>query len=65
MIKYPHIKVKLVGNDGNAFMVLGLVKKAMHKAKLSEKEIDDYIAEAASDDYDHLLRVTMQTVNVC
>jgi hypothetical protein len=27
--KYPHVKVKLVGRDGNAFAILARVTKAM------------------------------------
>lgn len=37
-VKYPNIKVKLVGNNGNAYAILGNVRKALkqnnvHKMK--------------------------------
>ena len=58
------VTVKLVGNDGNAFSVLGSVRKAMRKGGVSQEVIDDYLSEAMSGDYNHLLRVTMNYVNV-
>lgn len=63
-IKYPHIKVKLVGENGNAFMILGLTKRAMKSAKLTQEQIDEYMNEAMSGDYDHLLQTTMKYVKV-
>ncbi len=63
-VKYPDITVQLTGQDGNAFMVLALVEKAMRKAGLSKEEIDEYRKEAMAGDYDNLLVVSMQTVNV-
>ena len=64
MPKYPQIKVKLVGQDGNAFLIMGLVQQAMRKAKLTKEQIDEYLKEAMSGDYDNLLFVTQQYVNV-
>ena len=58
-IKYPHIKVKLVGEDGNAFAILGRCQQAMKRAKCSKEQIDEFIKKATSSDYDHLLRTCM------
>lgn len=63
-VKYPNVTVRLIGEDGNAFAILGAVKRQMRRAKISQEEIDAYVAEATSGDYNHLLRVTMNTVNV-
>jgi hypothetical protein len=63
-IKFPHVYVTLVGEDGNAFAILGRVKKAMERAGVSKEDVEAYLAEAKSGNYDNLLRVTMQTVNV-
>jgi nucleoside diphosphate kinase len=54
-IKFPHVKVKLVGENGNAFMVLGLCVRAAKKAGLTKEQIDEFQKEATSGDYDHLL----------
>lgn len=62
--KYPHIEVQLVGADGNAFAVLGLVKRALKQAGVPKAEIDAFFDQAIAGDYQNLLRVVMQTVNV-
>ena len=54
-------QVKLVGEDGNAFFILGRVQHAMKKAGWTEQEIREFIKEATAGDYDHLLRTVMTT----
>ncbi len=56
--------VKLVGEDGNAFSIMGRVKKALIQAGADKEYIDKYLKEATSGDYDHLLVVSMEYVNV-
>lgn len=63
-IKYPHIKVKLTGRDGNAFAVMGAVTLALRRAHVSDAEIDAYVTESTDGDYDHLLQTAMRWVNV-
>jgi 3-oxoacyl-[acyl-carrier-protein] synthase III len=63
MPKYD-VKVQLSGNDGNAFSVMGAVKQALKKAGASKEEIDQYITDSMSGDYDNLLRVAMDWVKV-
>ena len=63
-VKFPNVTVTLVGEDGNAFAILGAVKTAMRKGGCSKADIDTYMEEAMGGDYDHLLQVTMKTVNV-
>ncbi len=58
------IEVELLGNDGNAFAVMGAVKKALRRNGVSSEEQAEYMAEAMSGDYDHLLQVTMEWVDV-
>lgn len=58
------VKVKLVGIDGNAFAVMGLVLRTMRQAGVSEDVRSAYQKEAMSGDYDNLLRVTMDYVEV-
>lgn len=62
MVKYPHVSVKLVGEDGNAFAILGRVTKAMRKAQVDQTEIKAFQNEATSGDYDHLLATVMRWV---
>jgi hypothetical protein len=62
----PEIKptVKLVGHDGNAFSIMGRVKQALTRAGADKEYIDQYLSEATSGDYDHLLAITMGYVDV-
>ncbi|HMV57027.1 MAG TPA: hypothetical protein PKD38_07450 [Nitrospira sp.] len=64
LIKHPEVVVKLVGESGNAFAILGTVKRALRKAKVSEAEIDEFYREATSGDYDNLLRTCAQWVTL-
>ena len=65
-MKGPQTKptVKLIGQDGNAFSVMGLVKKALKHAGADKEYIDKYLNAAKSGDYDYLLAVSMEYVNV-
>lgn len=69
--KFPDIDVQLTGNDGNAFAILGNVSGALRRAKddegkslVSKKEIDEFIKDATSGDYNHVLQTCMKWVNV-
>ena len=64
MPKYPEIEVELVGQDGNAFAIMGAVQKALRKAEVSKDEIDLYLKESMSGDYDNLLRTATEWVSV-
>ena len=56
--------VKLVGEDGNAFVIMGKVCKALKRAGFPQKVINEYQEKAMSGNYDNLLRVTMEYVEV-
>lgn len=62
--KYPNITVQLSNEDGNAFAILGRVKRALQRAGIASDEQQQYIAEATSGNYDHLLATTTLWVNV-
>jgi len=62
--KYPEIEVELVGQAGNAFAILGAVNKAMRRAGVTQVEIDEFMTEATSGDYDNLLQTCMKWVTV-
>lgn len=63
-VKYPEIEVQLSGNDGNAFAIMGAVQKALRRAEIPQHEIEQYLNQSMSGDYDNLLRVAMNWVNV-
>jgi len=64
IIKHPKVKVQLTGTDGNAFAVLGAVRKAMRRAGVPAAEIDQFTKEASSGDYNNLLATAMRWVDV-
>lgn len=63
-VKFPQIKVKLIGKNGNAFAILGAVSQELRKAGVTKEEQDRYMDEAMNGDYNHLLQTTMKWVNV-
>lgn len=62
--KYPNVEVQLTGQDGNAFFIIARVNKALKKAGVSKEEIDAFMEDAMSGDYDHVLQTVMKWVNV-
>lgn len=62
--KYPGIQVPLVGADGNAFAIIGAVRRVMRRAGISREEIRAFSREATSGNYDNLLRTCMRWVTV-
>ena len=66
-MKKPENKptVNLIGKDGNAFSIIGKVRKALARAGADKEYVDKYQDEAMSGDYDHLLVVTMGYVEIC
>jgi hypothetical protein len=60
---YPDVHVTLVGEDGNAFSILGRVARELRSAGHGDA-VEAYQADATSGDYDHLLQATMRYVNV-
>jgi len=62
--KYNNIQVQLIGNDGNAFAIMGSVSKALREANIEEEEIKLFYKEAMSGDYDNVIRTAKKWVIV-
>lgn len=58
-----NIKVKLIGEDGNAFFILGKVREALIKNGRKDL-VEEFMKEAQSGNYDHLLATVMEYVEV-
>lgn len=58
------VSVRLSGQDGNAFNLMGLVIRALREAGASEAQVKEFQTEAMSADYDHLLRTCAAWVEV-
>jgi len=65
MPKYDHVRVRinLAGPDGNAFAILGRVKKALLQGGVSREVADAFITKATAGDYRHLLKTVAEWVN--
>ena len=59
---YPDVYVPLVGEDGNAYAIIGRVSKALRRAGHTQA-VEEFTTAATSGDYDHLLRTCMEYVN--
>jgi len=57
------VSIDLVGEDGNAFSIMGRCTTAMRRAGFSTEERDEYTDAATSGDYNKLLATTMEYVN--
>jgi len=57
-------RVKLVGEDGNVFAIMGRVKRALKEAGADKEYVMKYLEEAAGGNYDHLLAISMEYVDV-
>jgi hypothetical protein len=62
--RHPNVRVRLTGEDGNAFAILGRITEAMRRAGIPDAEIDEFVAEATDSDYEHLLQTCMRWVDV-
>lgn len=58
------IDVKLLGEDGNAFVIMGIVSKALKAANYPAEVVRMYVDQASEGDYGHLLTVTERWVDI-
>lgn len=61
--RFPNINVPLVGEDGNAFAILGRVSRALRRGGATSEEVNEFTSEAMSGDYDHLLATVQRWVD--
>lgn len=63
-VVFPHITVKLVGTDGNAFSVIGAVSRALRTNGVASDKVKQFQDEAMSGDYCKLLQTCRKYVNI-
>ena len=59
----PDVKLALLGEDGNAFSILGRAQRAMRRAGHADR-IAEFKRDATSGDYDHLLQACFRWFDV-
>lgn len=55
----------LVGIDGNAYSLMGYTQDAMAEQGFSKEEIDAFLRDAQSSDYNHLIATCYEKVREC
>ena len=64
-VKYPNVTTRLVGADGNAFNLIGIVSKEMRRAGVSADEIKVFVDQCFEcSSYEDLLALLQKNVNV-
>lgn len=53
----------LVGINGNAYSIMGYVRDAMNDANMTNNDIDAYVKDATSSDYNHLVAVSCEMID--
>lgn len=56
-MELPKVRCRLVGEDGNAFSILGRWLAEAKRAGWPKEEINKIVNEAMAGDYNHLLNV--------
>lgn len=62
--KKPKIDSEELAENGNAFAIMSTVAKALREAGADREYINKYHKESMAGDYDNLLRVVMEYVDV-
>ena len=50
-------ELELIGQDGNAFAIIGTAVRVAKRAGWSAERIEEFKSKATDGDYDHLLRI--------
>lgn len=62
--RYPEITVSLTGHDGNAMRIIGAVREALRRGGVDAEEVTEFSKEAMAGDYNNLIQVVMDWVEV-
>jgi hypothetical protein len=60
----PRFPLKLIGESGNAFMILGLFQRGAKRAGWTTEQIENARNEMTSGDYNNLLSNVMEFADV-
>ena len=59
-----NVSVELVGQDGNAFVMIGRTSMALRRHGVGKDEITEFQNEAMSGDHNNVIQTIMKWVNV-
>lgn len=60
-----YTKFSLVGINGNAFSIVGYVRRCMKQVGFDYSEIEKYTINALSQDYNYVLVTSMNMIDRC
>ena len=63
-MKYPNVEVQLSGEDGNAFIMVSRTRRALRKAGVPSGEIEQFTNEVTAGNYEDVIRVVGEWVDV-
>ncbi len=61
--KNPRAKVRMVGEDGNAFAILGRTRRALQHAGAGPDDVAEFLREATAGNYGELLATVTRWVD--
>jgi len=61
---YKHVRVNMYGVNGNAYNILGVVKKALHKVGAPDEHVRAFLVEAMAAGYEELLDTCSEWVTI-
>jgi len=64
MPKYPDIEVELLGENGNAMVMVSKTRRALMRGEVPPEEVKEFFEEALSGDYDKVVRTILNWVTV-
>lgn len=63
--KFLNVTVRLSGKDGNVFLIVGRVRKALAQAGVADEDLQSFLNEMLNaGSYDEALRTVMRWVDV-
>ena len=62
--KYTGVCLHLSALDGNALGIVGAARRALQTVGAAPEEIETFVEEALSGDYNHVLRTTAEWVGL-
>jgi len=63
--RFPGVRVRLSGKDGNVFAIMGRVRQALVQAGATDDDVKSFMSEMmGAGSYDEALQTVMRWVNV-
>ena len=61
---FPNVKINLLGPDGNAYAIMGIIARILRQMGKPQSEINEVLKEMMSSDYKHLCEIASNYVTL-